>query len=323
MYNAFISVVALVYPEEKYISRYLLNIHRVLKENFKYYEIILVNNGLDTGVVKKATVHLAEEIKKDITILNLSKYTHKDNAIIAGLDRANGDYTVIFDMNLYEKADLFVDLYKKTQENFDIVFLQYRQRKLPFHRLIFFKAFYSIMKKYSEIDIHMNMHNCSIISRRALNSITKVRERYLYLKGVFSFVGFNTAAIEADIPEEKGQGKFDAYLFQSPNPSVSQAIGAILSFTNFLHRLLLLSFFIALSFSCFVTADAILIKLSGVDLFGQIQKNTDVEYLVVLVSIMFSLLFFILYIFSIYLTNINREIKQRPEYFIKSIQRID
>lgn len=323
MYNTFISVVSLLVPDEGYISRYLQNVHNVLKENFSYYEIILINNGLDTDLVKKATVSLAEDLKKNITILNLSKHTHKDNAVIAGLDRANGDYTVIFDMNLYEKADLIVELYKKTQDNFDIVHLQYRKRKLSFHKLIFFKEFYSIMKKYSEIDINANVHNCRIISRRALNSITKVRERHLYLKGIFSLVGYNTTAIEADIPEEKVHDKFEPYLFQSPNPSIKQAMGAIISFTNFLRRLLFISFLIAILFSLFATLDALLIKLTGKDIFGQIQVNTDVEYLIVLVSFMFSILFFILYLFNIYLSNINREIKQRPEYFIKSIQRID
>jgi hypothetical protein len=323
MYDTFISVITLVNQNQKNISDYLLNVCNVLKENFHYYEVILINNGLDTDIIKNATRHLDKDVKKDITLLNLSKKVHNDNAIVAGLDRANGDYTIIFDMNLYEKADLIPELYRKTQENFDIVYLRYKKRTLPLHKLVFFKAFYRLMKKYSDLDIDMNMHNCRIISRRALNSILKLRENLRYMKGIFSYVGYRTCAIEVDIPENGTYPDNHDQLFQSPNPSIKSALIAIVSFTSILNKILIGIFIVSMLFSCFVTSDAILIKLTGNDMFGAPRENTATGYLVIMVSIMFSFLYLILYVFSIYLTSINREIKRRPIYLIESIQRIE
>ena len=323
MHNTFLSVVALVYPDTQVIADFLSGTCKVLKENFQYYEFILINNGLDPGLIKRATDGLDRDIKQYITVINLSRHAQSDHAVVAGLDRANGDYTVIFDMNLYNNAELILKLYEKTQEDFDIVYLRYKRRKLPFGKLIFFKAFYALIKRYSDLDININDHNCRIISRRALNSIIKLRENLRYMKGIFSYVGYNQCPVEADIPEDRLQPEYADYLFQSPSPSIKLGMVALISFTNFMHRILMAAFIVALLFSCFVTADAIAIKLTGVDLFGTVQRNTDVEYLVVLVSIMFSFLFFILYIFSVYLTGIDREIRRRPLYFIQSIQRLD
>jgi hypothetical protein len=323
MYNTFISIIALVCPDEQNISDYLVSVHKVLKENFQYCEIILINNGLDTAIVKKAAEHLDKDIKKDITVINLSKKINSDNAIVAGLDRANGDYTVIFDMNLYSISDVIVELYKKTQENFDIVSLQYRDRKLPLLKKMYYKAFYYIMNKYSDLTLDINEHNCRIISRRALNSIVKIREKLRYMRGVFSYVGYNTASVVADIPEGKPRFGHEETVFQSDNPPFRSALIGIFSFTNIVSRLIMMVFIVAMFFSCFFTVDAIMIKLAGVDLFGDPKESTPTGYLIILVSFLFSLLFFILFLFSIYLANLNKEIKHRPEYFIKSIQRIE
>lgn len=315
MYNTFISVVTLVSSDRKTIFDYLSNIHKVLRENFEYYEIILINNGLDPNLIKEATSNLHKDLKKDITLINLSKRLDPDNAIVAGLDRANGDYTVIYDMDLSDKAELIIDLYKKTQENYDIVYLKYKKRNIPLQKRIFFKAFYYIMRKHSDLVIDISMHKCRIISRRALNSIIKVRENLRYMKGIFSFVGYKKCALEADIPESKVQEKL--------SNQFRAAIIAIISFTDILNKLLLRIFFLAIIFSCFVTSDALLIRFTGADIFGEPAEHNPIGYLTILISIMFTILCMILYILSIYLSSVNSEIKQRPVYFIESIQRIE
>ncbi len=313
MYNTFISVVALLNSDEKVINDYLVNVYKILKENFNYFEIIFINNGVNIDM-GNATKDLDKDIKKNITLINLSKRIDDDNAIVAGLDRANGDYTIIFDIVLYKKADLILELYKKTQENYDIVYLKYKKRKIPFHRLVFYKTFYYILKKYSDLTIDINMHQSRIISRRALNSITKVRESMRYMKGIFSFVGYNSCAIETELPKTKME-KF--------SKQFRYAMIAFVSFTDILNKLLIRVFIIAIMFTFFVAVDALIIKLTEMDIFGSPKDSTVIEYLVILVSSMFAMLFLILYIFSIYLSSINNEIKQRPVYFIESIQRIE
>jgi ABC-type Na+ efflux pump permease subunit len=68
--------------------------------------------------------------------------------------------------------------------------------------------------------------------------------------------------------------------------------------------------------------NAVKVKLTQVDIFGeQVESLSGWAFLVVLMSVFFALTCLILYVMSIYLSNIYSEIKNRPLYFIKSVRR--
>lgn len=315
MNYSFISLVSLIIPDEETIKKFLNNTHQVLKENFSDYEIILVNNKVYRDV-RIITRELDQDIRKDISVINLSKETSVDNALVAGLDRANGDYTVILDMNFYDQPQLINELFTKTQSNNDIVYVKHKKRRLSIRQKIFYNLFYSILKKMSDLHVDINMDKSRIISRRALNSILKVRESLRYMKGIFSYVGYNTDFIEVDSQRAERKG--------SLSKQFNFAIMAFISFTDILNKLFLWIFIISLLFSVGVSLDAILIKLLGFDIFGTVQNNVipGWSFLIVMISIMFTLISLMLYLLSTYLSSINNEIKNRPIYIIESIQRI-
>jgi dolichol-phosphate mannosyltransferase len=315
MYSSFISVVGLMAPDEKLVNKYLVNVHKVLRENFSDYEIILVNNRVFTDV-KKVTAGLDKDIRKDVTVINLSKNTQHDNAIVSGLDRANGDYTVILDMELCDQAGLILEMYRKTQENNDVVYLKHRRRRIPSTRRIFYKLYYFILRHFSDLTLDIRTHKNRMISRRALNSILTMRENMRYMKGLYSLVGYRNTYIEADIPESKSRDTFGEQL--------RMAALAITSFTTLMSRVLLWIFILSLLFSIFIIISALRMKFYGVDLLGNVYDNTPPGYtfLVVLISLIFVVLTLIMYIQSIFLSGIYNEIKKRPIYIIESIQRI-
>jgi vacuolar-type H+-ATPase subunit F/Vma7 len=315
MNYSFISLVSIVDEREHILREFLKNMHKTLKENFSDYEIILVNNKVYSDI-RYVTNELDQDIRKDVTVINLSKEVLEDNAIVAGLDRANGDYTIILRMDFYEHPELILEMYKKTQENNDVVYLQHKKRNITFREKIFFNLFYVLLRRSSDLKVSINMDKSRIISRRALNSILKLRESMRYMKGIFSYIGYNSCPIDINIKTEKRKDSF--------SKQFKFALTAIISFTDILNKLLLLIFIVSLIFAAAVSLDAILIKLIGKDLFGVVRNDAipGWSFLIVMISVMFSLLSLILYIIGIYLSNINKEIKQRPIYIIESIQRI-
>jgi hypothetical protein len=311
--NCFISIVSLIDYKEKNLRNYLINIHDILTHNFSDFEIILINNGCPYDF-NKTILALDEKIRKSTYIINLSKKIDPNNAIVAGLDRANGDYTVILDMDFYDKPHLILELYNKTQKNYDIVYLRYKKRNIPIHKRILFKIFYFIINRYSEITIDMNMHQNRIISRRALNSVLQVRESLRYMKGIFSSVGYNTSYVETDIPESETSEKF--------SDQFKSAIIAITSFTDIPNKLLMWIFIISTLFCIYIITSTLMVKYLGYDLFGiQRVQVPGFAFIVILLSIIFALLSLILYIVSIYIISINQEIKNRPVYIIESFKK--
>jgi hypothetical protein len=315
MNYSFISLISLVIPDEESIKKYLKNTHALLKENFSDYEIVLVNNKTFRDI-RYITNELDPDIRKDISVINLSKEVTVDNALVAGLDRANGDYTVILDMNFADNPTLILELYKKSQNNNDIVYIKHKKRKLHFIQRTLFSIFFIILRKLTDLHVDINMDKSRIISRRALNSILKVRENLSYMKGIFSYVGYNTDFIEVDSPKMEGRGSFSKQL--------NYALMALISFTDVLNKLFQWIFILSLLFSFVTFLDAVFIKVFGFDVFGTVHDNVipGWSFLIVTISIMFTLISLMLYLLSMYMSSLNKEIKNRPIYIIESIQRI-
>lgn len=313
MHKTFISLVTVINRpyEIRELPNFLVNVHRVLKSNFSDFEIIILNNAVGPGIVE-VIQPLEESLKKNIFLLNLSVPANKNHALLAGLDRSNGDYTVIFEPDFADQADLIVELYEKTREGIDIVYLQAKNRKTRIG--IFYKTFYYILQKYSDLSVDEKAHDSRIISRRALNSLLRMRENLRYMKAIYGLVGYQTAALPVEQPLVDDNENF--------RDRLKTSLVAITSFTTFFRAVSLWIFLTSLLFALVVIFNAILVKMTNYDVFGDYHDAVSGwTFLVVLISIFFSVMFLNLYIVSIYLANIYQEMKARPMYILESIRR--
>lgn len=316
MYNSFVSVVSVIQSpaELKNLPALLGNLYPVLRDHFSDYEIILVNNS--TGALVGPYVDpLPSDLKRNVYLLNLSAPTYRNHAVVAGLDRANGDYTVIFELDFKERPELLLDLFERSQEQFDIVYLRARERQVKRRFRPFYRLFYYILRHYSNLHVDEKALDTRIISRRALNSILRLRENLRYMKAIYSLVGFRTSYLEVDSPRTAAEQEPFSERFKT-------SLVAITSFTTFLRSLLLWIFIFSFVFLIGVIFNALKVKFTGVDIFGNVGEAwSGWTFLVILISIFFATTCLNLYIMSIYLSNIYNEIKQRPLYLIESIKR--
>lgn len=314
MHNNFISVVALIHQRDdmEVLNSYLAAVCDLLSQNFAHYEVIVVNNIPELSPDDRIRP-LPPEQKQNVYLLNLSNRVNRNHAYLAGLDRANGDYTVLFDPAFYQQPGLLLDLYAKTQEQYDIVYLRARSRRAGWFYGGFYRLFYFILKHYSQLRVDDLAHHSRIISRRALNSLLRLRENLRYMKAIYSIVGYRTASLPTDMPLAETE---------SFNERFRTSLVAITSYTTFLRTLLLWIFLFSLAFLAFVVVNALKVKFSGIDLFGNVGEAwSGWTFLVILIAVFFAVTCLNLYIMSIYLSNIYSEIKQRPLYIIESIKR--
>jgi hypothetical protein len=316
MINSFLSIVSVIQDrsELSLLQSYLEGIFPILKNNFSDWEIILVNNVFGAPI-ETAVAPLPPELKQNLFLLNLSAATNRNHAIVAGLDRANGDYTLIFELAFHHRPEYILELFNKTQEQFDIVYLRAKSRKRRFAQKPFVRLFYTILKHYSSLQVDEHALDTRIISRRALNSLLKLRENLRYMKAIYSIVGYRTASIEINEPPAD-------YVPEPFSEQFRTSLVAITSFTSFLRSLLLWIFIFSFLFLLGVIINALSVKFLHVDLFGtQHEALSGWTFLVILIAVFFAITCLNLYIMSIYLSNIYQEIKQRPLYIIESIKR--
>jgi hypothetical protein len=317
MRNSFISLVSVIqYPDEfRLLDEFLSKVHNTLQSHFTDLEIVLVNNT-HVRDIEKWVEKLDPLVRQHVYILNLSSPVNRNHAILAGLDRANGDYAIIFELQFVHRPDYLISLYEKAHEGADIVYLQASERKSGWKLSIFHKTFYYIIRHYSDLKIDEKAHNTRIISRRALNSILRLRENLRYMKAIYSIVGFRTTALPVEEPLQPDPGERFAEQFRT-------SLVAITSFTTFLRSLLFWIFMVSLVFLVVVVINAVKVKFTHHDIFGAYHEAASGwAFLVVLISIFFAAMSFNIYIMSIYLSNIYNEIKQRPLYIIESVQRL-
>jgi hypothetical protein len=316
MYNSFLSVVTVIQTpaDLRVLPDYLRGLHTVLRSSFSDSEIILVNNCPE-AVPDTVISPLDPDLKQRIYLLQLSSRINRNHAIVAGLDRANGDYVVIFELAFHQQVGLIPALFEKTRANYDMVYLRSSSKpvRAPFRLLN--KTFHYILRKYSSISVDEHAYDTRIISRRALNSLLRLRENLRYMKAIYALVGYQTGALDTEI--------LPAWTDEEPfGERFSTSLVAITSYTTFLRSLLLWIFLFSLSFLVGVILNALKVKFTGVDLLGNVgQAFSGWTFLVILMSVFFAITCLNLYIMSIYLSNIYNEIKQRPLYIIESIKR--
>lgn len=317
MYNTFLSVVAIVHHPGQFrlVIPYLKAVTKQLRKTASDYEIILVNNA-QHALPEGDILELEELVRRHLFLLNLASATNKNNAIIAGLDRANGDYALIFDLALYQQSEYIHNLFEKSQEGYDMVYLRSPTgRRLGLGNRLFYKIFYRILRRYSPLRVDERAYDSRIISRRALNSLLKLRENVRYLKAIYSIVGYQTIGLDLEKPlSEAGHEPF--------GERFKTSLVAISSFTTFLRAVLLWIFLASSLFAAAVVLNALRVYFYGKDLFGNPEQAVEGwTFLVVLISVFFTFSFLTLYIMSVYLSNIYQEIKQRPLYIIESVKR--
>lgn len=315
MNNCFLTVVVVLSSNEEIeqLPAFFKKLKPILETGYSDFEVILVNNS-NRRDISDYLKDLPEEFKRFIYMLNLSSPVVKNHAIVAGLDRSNGDYTVVFEKDFWDQPELINELYLKSNEGFDIVYLQASRREDRFYVKPFYKIFYGILRKYSDLQVDDKAHDTRIISRRALNSLLRLRENLRYMKAIYSLVGYRHAFIKVDTPLKHDETRF--------TDKFRTSLIAITSFTSFLRSLFLWIFLVSIGFMVLVIVNAVKVKLTNYDLLGSYHDAIPGwTFLVVLSSIFFALTCLMLYIMSIYLDNIYQEIKHRPMYIIESVQR--
>lgn len=157
----YISVVTVVDNHSCDIENKIKDISNVLSENFKNYELIVVDNNAGREIRDKI-----ENLSNRYVHIYLPVTHDSQSVIAAGSNVAIGDYIVeIPDLSLEIDYNIIIDMYKKCQEGNDFVFLT--PKKTSFLSNIFYKILNKNLK--SSIKSSITSSIMTLLSRRGFN----------------------------------------------------------------------------------------------------------------------------------------------------------
>ena len=207
-----LSIVVPCYNEQETIYPFLEATQKVeqqMKDQL-IFDYIFVNDGS-----KDDTLTILRDVAKrfdNVHYLSFSRNFGKEAAMFAGLEKATGDYVVIMDADLQHPPRLLPDMYHACKyEGYDCAAGK-RVDRTGEGRLRNFlsHSFYKVIQKLTKMDMDDGAGDFRMMSRQMVDAILELKEYNRYMKGLFSFVGFDTKWIEFhNVERAAGQTKWN------------------------------------------------------------------------------------------------------------------
>ncbi len=189
-----ISVVIPVYNSEECVHELVSQLGTVLK-SFSY-EIIMVNDKSPDRSWEK--ICEASLLNKNLTGVNLRKNSGQDNAIMAGLSFAKGDYVVIMDDDLQHSPQDIPNLYSEIIKGFDVCYAKFSEKKQSWWKNLGSWLNGKLAEKVIEKPSHIYLSPYKIISKEVIEEILKYQGIFPYIDGLIFKVTANISQIPAE-----------------------------------------------------------------------------------------------------------------------------
>lgn len=160
-------------------------------------ELVFINDGStdQTEQVVRALI----EVDSEVFLVNLSRNFGKEAALLAGLEYASGEAVIPVDVDLQDPISVIPRLISKWQQGADVVLAKRHDRSAD--SLVKRHAasmFYRVLNLIGNVRLEENVGDFRLLDRKVVNVVKALPEQQLFMKGLLSWAGFNTAVVEYD-----------------------------------------------------------------------------------------------------------------------------
>ncbi len=241
-------------------------------------------------------------------VLTLSSRFGHQVALLAGIDCAtDADVIVMMDSDLQHPPEIIPEMLRLHDLGNDVVFTVRRDSEhAGILRRLLGSLFYRLLGFLADVKINENSADFRLISRRVAKIFrTQIRERNMFLRGLFSWVGFNQKEIEyAAARRAAGKSKY------SFSRMINLGVAGLLSFST---KPLKLSIFMGLGLAA---ASFVLGAITVVEYF--IDKTIPSGWTTIVALLLFfsGVQMIFIGLLGAYIGGIYEEVKARPHYLI-------
>ena len=278
----------------------LISSHKILPTS----HVLYVNDGS-----RDRTWEMIEELHQENTFIDglcLAGNVGSELAVMAGLMTAKeeADVVVSIDADLQDDLGVIEEMIDRYLEGYDIVYGVKKSRQAdPFLKRTTAQAFYRLQQSMG-IRMVYNHTNFRLMSRRALEALSRYPERNLYLRGIIPMLGYPSTTVD-DIIRERvaGESKYNYHKL------LFLAVDGITSFTT-----RPISWIVGMGFFCLLIS----ILMAVYVLVSYIEHLAVPGWASLMLSLWFigSMLLLSLGVVGQYIGKIYIEVKDRPRYHI-------
>lgn len=303
-----LSVLVPVYNEEAGLDALIARVIPVCESLFgDRFELVLVNDGSRDRSWPIICAHVDRDPR--IRGINLSRNHGHQLALSAGLAHVRGELVFVLDADLQDPPELLGPMLAKIREGHDVAYGQRIKR----HGETAFKRgtaalFYRLLDRLVDTHIPRDTGDFRLMTRRVVDQLNAMPERYRFVRGMVSWIGFAQAAV----PYERDP-RFAGETHYPLAKMVALAVDAVTSFSVVPLRLashLGMVFGLA---GLLGLVWIVAVWLAG----GTVQGWASLASLVLIIG---SVQLLVLGVFGEYLGRMYMESKRRPLYIIAELR---
>ena len=190
---SFLSVVAIVENDAYRLPAFVAETLAILSRVAGDHELILVDDGSSDPSAAECRAILARH--ECVRVLRLSRRFGPDIAVTAGLDSALGDLTVVMAVATDPPARI-PDLVVLANRGADIVIGTTGRRGRSGPRRLAWRLFHSVFHRMTGFHLVRGASTLRLFDRRALNALTRLRQKTVHLRLLGCSVGFRTETLD-------------------------------------------------------------------------------------------------------------------------------
>jgi len=302
-YDVFVSIVVPVYDDADILKDVIDEVASVLKENYKNYEMIFVDDGS-----RDQTRALFEEYRKIVDCLRYFKLSRRfglEVAISCGLEQAIGDVVVLLRPEC-DPPELIPEFVEQAQSCRGITVGQRNlfKKRSQLYRLAY-NIYYGLCQLLLERPLLYGSTHFMAFTRTALNGLLRIKDTYRHLRVLSMYAGYPIKILKYRQVQRRKPERH-----RNPLTLINNCVSMLVS--NSLRPLRLAGAIAAItSLLNFAYLGYVLFMRA---FFNWIQPGWAATAFQN--SVMFGLLFLVIAVVCEYLSRLLEEVKNRPLYFI-------
>ncbi len=303
--NKLVSVVIPAFNESENIVRICSEIGEVFSKLNYSYEIILVADGCTDNTME--TIKTLISINNNIFFIEFSRNFGHQLALKAGLDYAKGNCVISMDCDLQHPPGLIPELLAKWEEGFEVVYtIRLEHKKLPLGKQLSSRLFYKTLNSLSNVELETGSADFRLLDSKVVSVIRNFHENEPFLRGLFKWIGFKQTSI-VFMPNARHSGK-SKYSIQKMIKFALQGV------TSFSIKPLYAAIYLGFTFSIL----SILYLPYVVYAFHTGKEVSGWASTIMTIVFFGGLQLTILGIIGIYIGKMFMQVKNRPNYIIRS-----
>lgn len=186
--DTYISIVAPLHNAGGYVAPFVREMHAALSAEYNYFEIVLVDDASTDDTVERLQPLLAELV--GLRLIRLSRRMGMEIAITAGLEAAIGDFVGVMDPN-FDPPAVMTAMLNRARDGIDVLqgTAEVSPRAGRAYRLAR-RTFYALTRGLLKLELVPGATALRVMSRQAVNALTKHRSRKRYFSLLAADVGF-------------------------------------------------------------------------------------------------------------------------------------